>query len=315
MKQFLVGRWFLLALAGVLAVGFTWSAALLPLAEQAPRRLIVAGVLFLMALPLDVRSMGRALRRPGPVLLAIAMNFGLAPPVAWLVAKGLPFELGAGLIIIASIPCTLASAAVWTRRAGGADSVAILVTMITNLACFLVTPFWLRLLLRAETSLELWPLIVRLAIIVVAPMVLGQLLRLHRPLANWATEQKLSFGVAAQCGILCMVGVGVVRAGDRLASVSGAEVVTLTQWAAMIAAVLGVHLAVLAVGHALAATAGMSREDRIAVGFSGSQKTLMVGLDIGLQFFTGLTILPMVAYHVGQLLVDTLIADRLRRKK
>ena len=49
----------------------------------------------------------------------------------------------------------------------------------------------------------------------------------------------------------------------------------------------------------------------IAVGISGSQKTLMVGLQVCLDL--GITILPMVAFHVAQLLVDTLIADRMRQ--
>ena len=57
---------------------------------------------------------------------------------------------------------------------------------------------------------------------------------------------------------------------------------------------------------------GMRREDRIAVGFAGSQKTLMVGLQLCIEL--QVEMLPMVAYHVGQLLVDTLIADRLRKR-
>jgi sodium/bile acid cotransporter 7 len=59
-----------------------------------------------------------------------------------------------------------------------------------------------------------------------------------------------------------------------------------------------------------AAYLGFSREDRIAVGIAGSQKTLMVGLQMGLEI--KLSILPIVVYHVGQLLLDTIIADRLR---
>jgi sodium/bile acid cotransporter 7 len=55
----------------------------------------------------------------------------------------------------------------------------------------------------------------------------------------------------------------------------------------------------------------MTREDRIAVGISGSQKTLMVGLQVAIA--SQLLILPMVVYHVGQLIVDTIIADRWRR--
>jgi predicted Na+-dependent transporter len=35
---------------------------------------------------------------------------------------------------------------VWTRRAGGNPTVAILTTMSTSLACFVVTPAWLHML-------------------------------------------------------------------------------------------------------------------------------------------------------------------------
>jgi len=35
---------------------------------------------------------------------------------------------------------------------------------------------------------------------------------------------------------------------------------------------------------------------------------------VAVTYFGGLAILPMVTYHVGQLLVDTIIADRLRNQ-
>ena len=40
----------------------------------------------------------------------------------------------------------------------------------------------------------------------------------------------------------------------------------------------------------------------------------MVGLSVATEYFGGLAILPMVAYHVGQLVLDTIIADRWRDK-
>ena len=65
-------------------------------------------------------------------------------------------------------------------------------------------------------------------------------------------------------------------------------------------------------GSDLSASFGFSRAQQIAVGIAGSQKTLMVGLDIAITYVGGLAILPMVVYHVAQLLADTVIADRLR---
>ncbi|MDP7304159.1 MAG: bile acid:sodium symporter, partial [Pirellulaceae bacterium] len=52
--------------------------------------------------------------------------------------------------------------------------------------------------------------------------------------------------------------------------------------------------------------------DQIAVAFASSQKTLMVGLLMAMSL--QVSILPMVTYHVMQLLIDTLIADRFRRQ-
>jgi len=320
MKQFLLRRWFLLALALVLAVGFAFSAHLAEAAARFPRAYVLAAVLFCMAFPLDIRAMWTAISRPGPALLAVAINFGLVPPLAFLVAPVLPSELATGLIVIAAIPCTLASAVVWTRRAGGNDAVAILVTMITNLACFLVTPAWLQVLTKTSVAIDLLGIVSRLGLLVVLPIVVAQLLRLSSRMANFATTHKLGFGVAAQLGILTMVLLGAIRSGVELAHNSapetgGSTAIAWHGWLLMLAAVVAVHMIALLVGHALAGALGMERPERIAVGFAGSQKTLAVGLDLGLEFYGGLTILPMVAYHVSQLLCDTLVADRLRRSQ
>ena len=53
--------------------------------------------------------------------------------------------------VAAVVPCTLASASVWTRKAGGDDSISMMTTVVTNLACLLVVPIGVSLVL-AETS-------------------------------------------------------------------------------------------------------------------------------------------------------------------
>jgi len=80
----------------------------------------------------------------------------------------------------------------------------------------------------------------------------------------------------------------------------------------MLIAVCTVHTVMLIVGVWLARLLRFSREDQIAVAFAGSQKTLMVGLLMAMSL--KVSILPMVTYHVMQLLIDTLIADYFRRQ-
>jgi solute carrier family 10 (sodium/bile acid cotransporter), member 7 len=188
------------------------------------------------------------------------------------------------------------------------------VTMITNLVCFLFTPGWVRLLAgRGAASTPFSELVVKLLLLVVLPIVAAQLLRLIPTVGRWATANKSGLGVFAQLGILSIVFVGAVRCGqqisqldNRLASLSG-------QVALMMLLVAAVHVAAWCFGYFTSARLGMARPEQLAVAFAGSQKTLMVGLAVALEF-GGLAVLPMVAYHVEQLVIDTLLADRCREK-
>jgi sodium/bile acid cotransporter 7 len=319
MKHFLLQRWFLIALVAVLAIGSCFARQLQPLTVfELPgtsfplRSAIVATVLFLMALPLEASAMWRAMRRPWPPLLAVGVNFGLLPLFAWGVSFGLNADLGGGLLVAAATPCTLASAAVWTRRAGGNDAVAILVTIITNLLCFIVTPLWLLAMTGESVSspeLSLAKMSMNLGLLVVLPMTAAQLLRLYKPLGIWATREKAMVSVLAQCGLLAMVMIGAIQTGLRLGDPTQSPLLAL-DLIAMLAAVCFVHTAMLWVGVLLAKLARFSREDQIAVAFAGSQKTLMVGLLMAISL--QVSILPMVAFHISQLFIDTLIADRFR---
>ena len=312
MQNFLIRRWFLIGLLLVILAGFGFHSQLVQPAAWIPRGGIVAAVLFLMALPLELSALWQCLRRPRAALLGVAMNYGLLPPLAWLVAPLLPHELGLGLIVIACIPSTLASAAVWTRRAGGNDAVPVLITIITTLTCFLVTPAWLSVLTTTELEMDFGPLVGRLVQVVILPITLAQLLRLWKPLAMFATRRKIPLGVITQLGVLVMIFVGIVESGEEIARNVHESVRSPGVWLLVIALATGLHLVALVLGHLLGILLRVPRADRIGVGFGGSQKTLMVGLDIGLEYFGGLAILPMVIYHVSQLLVDTAIADQLR---
>jgi sodium/bile acid cotransporter 7 len=313
MLAFLYQRLFLIALLAVLGLGITWPGPMQPVARWLPGDLIVAAVTFIMALPLKTGALWRAIRRPGPAWLAAAVNSGAAPPLGWLASRLLPAELGAGVVLAATVPCTLATAAVWTRRAGGNDAVAFLVTMITNLSCFIVVPAWLAFLLGVRTGVDLRGIVLALLLLVVLPIVVAQALRQWPLVGEAASAHKLLLSRLAQAGVLLMVFVGAVGCGEQLEALGDAAAVTVGNLLLMIGAVAFVHSALLAIGAGLARAAGIERDDAIAVAFAGSQKTLMVGAYLATAVGP-LAILPMVAYHAAQLVIDTLIADWLRAR-
>jgi len=309
MHRIVTRHWFVLMLAVMLGAGLLAPSRLATVTRLLPRDGLLSATMFFMALPLEVALIWHAVRRPQGVLLGIAINSGLLPLVAWLVSLTLRPDLAAGLLVAGAVPSTLASAAVWTRRAGGNDAIAALVTLITNFSCFLVTPFWLWLTTGTRSEISGTQMALELMLVVVVPMILGQLARLYRPLAAWATHHKPGLSIVAQWGILSMVLVAAVEAGLKLEK--GEVSAGLAVWLTILASVVVVHVAALAAGHALAALLGLSRSDRIAVGFAGSQKTLMIGVNTALESFGGLAIFPMIAYHVCQLLIDAIVAERL----
>jgi sodium/bile acid cotransporter 7 len=105
-----------------------------------------------------------------------------------------------------------------------------------------------------------------------------------------------------------------VGAGLKLAGIGRDSILSAGNIALVIAAVVIVHVALLGIGFGLSRALRIARADAIAVAFAGSQKTLMVGAYLALAVGP-LAILPMVAYHAAQLVIDTLIADRLRKNR
>jgi sodium/bile acid cotransporter 7 len=320
MLIFLRRRWFLLALVAVLGAGIAWPNRAGPLIRWLPSDVVVAVVTFVMALPLETRALWRAARRPGPAWLAVALNIGLAPPLGWLASRVLTSELAIGMIVATTVPCTLATAAVWTRRARGNDAVAFLVTVITNLSCFVVVPTWLWLLTEAAAQVDIrraeidygW-IALGLVLLVVLPIVIAQLLRQLAAIGTWASRRKEILSGIAQFGVLLMVLIGAVKCGESMSAAANGAVLSAAEMIGMILGVTAVHLMLLAAGFGLSYCLQFAKADAIAVAFSGSQKTLMVGAYLALAVGP-LAILPMVAYHAVQLVIDTLVAEHLRER-
>ncbi len=272
---------------------------------------LVCLVMGMMALPIPFELIRQSLFRPWPAILASLVNMIFIPLAAWLAAGTLSPYLAGGLIVASVIPCTLASAAVWTRRAGGDDTVAILVTLITNSTCVIVTPLWLVLLLARNVEIKLGPMISELVVVVLIPIAVAQLLRVNRHIGKWSQRHKQGLAISCQIGILIMVASGAIQMGEHLRSGTAGSTVTLAEVLWTIVLTLVIHVVSMVVAWYLAAATRVARPQQIATAISGSQKTLMIGLKMALD--CGVSIIPMVAFHVGQLLLDTFIADYMKK--
>ncbi len=320
-------RWFLVALLVIIPGGMLLGAslsneALASLVGNIPTKGVTAAVLFLMAVSLDSRLLGASLRSPGPVVLASLVNLGLVPLLAWgIMDRQMLPDFRYGLLIAGSVPCTLAAASVWTRKAHGNDAVSLLVTLVTNGLCFLITPFWLNLATAGRSvQLDARSMIADLAVVVLLPTLAGQLLRQVPIIGAFATRHKIAIGVVAQLLILSVVFRGTCEAGRRMESFGPGLNLTavIFVWGTCII----LHLIGMAAGIGVARLCGFQQRDQSAVAFAASQKTLPIGIflatdptmfgnphfleaGIGIPF----AVFPIMMYHVSQLFIDTVVAD------
>jgi sodium/bile acid cotransporter 7 len=258
-----------------------------------------------MGLGVRADSLLRQVRQPTAVLIALSINILVVPLAALALSALLSPLMAGGLLVTAAVPCTLASASVWTRRGNGEDATSLFVTVLTNLFCFLITPLTLLLLMPQHSTSSPWSSsffeqATQLAKLVLIPLVLAQFAQRFHHVQRVIKHRKALLSNLAQCGILIMVCFGASATAVRLPS-------GWNPWlelAPMIAVATALHLFALFSGWFGSSLLGLPRGERVAVAISGSQKTLMVGLQIALDY--GVSMLPMVVYHIGQLLLDTL---------
>jgi sodium/bile acid cotransporter 7 len=316
MKRFVARHWFLLlTLAGAAAV-WQWPGAV----RWTCRVDHTAGgmlVIFLSALGLPGHRLAGAAGRPLPALGGLAISYGLLPALAWQAGRLLPLEdFRIGLLLVASVPCTLASAVIWTRLAGGDDATALLITLLTNATGWLATTAWLALAAGEGTGAgPALPMMLRLIVVLVLPVALGQLARAAGPVARAAARHQTGLSVLTRLLVLAMMLKAALGVRDRLAG--GPAGVTAGLLLAVAAVCVGLHLAGLAGGLWGGRCLGFDRPRRIAVGIAGSQKTLPVSLMLFEAHFAGYPLagVPMVLYHFGQLIADTLLAGWLRNRE
>ena len=173
-------------------------------------------------------------------------------------------------------------------------------------------PFWI--FVQTGNEVESGKLIgtsYKLLLFVVLPIATAQLIRFHQASAAWATQRKPVLGKLALIGILAMVFLGSVKMGMRIITQTDASMSPANLGIAAVV-LLGVHVFVFWFGIFAARKMGTTRDEQIAVAFSGSQKTLMIGLSTAVNL--GMNIIPIVIYHALQLIVDSIFAEKIREE-
>jgi solute carrier family 10 (sodium/bile acid cotransporter), member 7 len=308
-RHFLARRWFLLALACGCVVAAAWPAAL-DWTRLTPPRWIMPITLFLSAATMPSRRLLQSLRAPWAACWAVVLGYTVPPLLGWGFGHILIDDYRIGLLVCSAVPCTLASAVIWTRLASGDDATALLATFVSTGISWLVTTAWLALTTGDEVVLGFGTMMRDLALTLVLPVALGQLLRAAPSLARFATRRQSMLSVLARLLVLLIL----FRAAHDLAVLlrERSEAIALAPFLAAVLACLATHLLALLAGWWSAKGLKFGRSAGIAVAFASSQKTLPVSLVLLDLVFPNrpLAVVPLLVYHAGQLTLDTVLAER-----
>src|SRR5215203_6839003 len=130
MRSFLAKHWFLMLLCAGVFIAMFAPDAMRPVTAYLEPRSSIAISLFLMAWTMPTATLFAEIKLPMASLWAVFLSYGVMPICAWGVGFLAPNEdIQIGLILISAVPCTLASAVLWTRMAGGNEATALLTVM------------------------------------------------------------------------------------------------------------------------------------------------------------------------------------------
>lgn len=223
----------------------------------------------------------------------------------------LPPLVALGFLYLGVMPSTVQSATAYSSLAGGKVSSSIVAAALTNIAgVFICAPMFAALAGSGAVEMGVDGLTKVFAILIL-PFAIGQLLQGR--LSHWVRERKdlitwmdrisiaiavyVAFSGAVEQGLWTMIGI--------------------SEWAILLSATC-VMLAFAFIG---AWTVGgqlrLDRGDRIAFLFAGAHKSVAMGAPLAAVLFppqvAGMVLLPLLVYHLLQLVISAPLASRLAR--
>ena len=249
------------------------------------------------------------------LLPLVAWCFGAMALAGWglslIVAPWLPPLVALGFLYLGTLPSTVQSATAYCSLAGGNVAHSVVAAALLNILGVIVTAPLFSLMAGSHAAAFDLGGLEKVATILLLPFLLGQaaqnrfghLVREHRTLATWMDRTSIAIAVyvafsgAVAEGLWTKVGLG--------------------EWAVLIGGVV----LFLAFGFGGAWLTGglarLERGDRIALMYSGAQKSIAMGAPLASVLFgpatAGLVLLPVLVYHLLQLVLSAPLATRLSR--
>ena len=235
----------------------------------------------------------------------------LAVPVLAIPDAVLSAPIRVGLIFLCLVPSTVQSSITFTSLAGGNVAAAMVSATASNVLGVVITPLLAIVFIPTASGgsigfEQVWGVVVQLLL----PFVLGQLSRVVT--AGFMARHKSRLKILDQAVIMLIVygAFSELRVSGVWQQLAATELLLLVPLALALLALMFSYT------WALGGWLGFPREDRIALMFCGTKKSLATGVPMACVLFPGATVgvlvIPLMLYHQAQLLASSVLATRLR---
>ena len=222
----------------------------------------------------------------------------------------LPPLVALGFLYLGTLPSTVQSATAYCSIAKGNVALSVVAAALLNiLGVFVSAPLFSALAGSSGVAFDTGSL-VKVGLILLLPFVIGQLaqqrfghiVKEHRSLAMWMDRSS--------------IGIAVYVAFSGAVEQDIWERLDLSAWVTLLCAVLLLLAFAFGGSWMLGGSMRLSRGDRIAMLFAGGQKSIAMGAPLAAVLFpaeAGIVLLPLLIYHLLQLVLSAPLAARLAR--
>ena len=228
----------------------------------------------------------------------------------WQVGQGmLPPVLALGFLYLGCLPSTVQAAVTYTSLAGGNVASSVVAAALVNILAVFITAPLFSLLAGSQGSGFHGDTLVKVFSMLLLPFIIGQMaqrwaggwVKDHRQMVTWLDRG--SIGIAVYVAFSGAVSQGLWKA------------IAVPAWLFVLAGCGALLLTGYAGAWLLGGALNLPRADRISLLFAGAQKSAAMGAPLAMVLFpsavAGVIIVPLLTYHLAQMIVAAPIAARL----
>ena len=223
----------------------------------------------------------------------------------------LPPMVAVGFLYLGTLPSTVQSATAYSSLAGGNVASSVVAAALLNiLGVFVTAPLFSAMAGSAGAGFDLNAL-GKVALILLLPFMIGQFaqrwagqwVKDNRRVVTWM--DRISIAIAVYVAFSAAVEQGIWT------------MLTPSSWGVLLAVVVVLLAFAFAGAWLLGGALSLKRPDRISMMFAGGQKSIAMGAPLAAVLFppamAGIVLLPVLTYHLLQLVLSAPLATRLAR--